>query len=79
MAQVSEFSGIEFWRRVVNRLSVLLLLLAVVVFVVVDSVDEAVELANASEYSLTAGVWSDNAYAAQHVAMRVRSGVHPPT
>ncbi|KAG6860491.1 hypothetical protein C0995_010528 [Termitomyces sp. Mi166 len=46
----------------------------VLVFVVVDTVDEAVELANASEYSLTAGVWSNDAYVAQHVAARVRAG-----
>ncbi|KAG6899940.1 hypothetical protein C0993_005062 [Termitomyces sp. T159_Od127] len=42
----------------------------------VETVDEAVELANASEYSLTAGVWSNDVYAAQHVATRVRAGAH---
>ncbi|KAH0581674.1 hypothetical protein H2248_011368 [Termitomyces sp. 'cryptogamus'] len=48
----------------------------VVVFVVVDTVDEAVELANASEYSLASGVWSNDTYVAQRVAARVRAGVH---
>ncbi|KAG6849253.1 hypothetical protein H0H93_010002 [Arthromyces matolae] len=47
----------------------------VLVFVVINTVNEAVELANASDYSLTAGVWSSDVYAAQQVAARVRAGM----
>ncbi|KAG5651810.1 hypothetical protein H0H81_007333 [Sphagnurus paluster] len=41
---------------------------------VVDTVEDAVQLANASEYSLTAGLWTTNMYAAQDVASRIRAG-----
>ncbi|KAG6915346.1 hypothetical protein DXG01_012020 [Tephrocybe rancida] len=52
----------------------LITLFTVLVFVTVDTVDDAVELANASEYSLTAAVWANDVYAAQGVAARVRAG-----
>ena len=47
----------------------------VLVFAVVDTIDEAVELANASEYSLSASLWTKDVYNAINVAMRIRSGV----
>jgi len=46
----------------------------VLVFAVVDTIDEAVELANASEYSLSAALWTKDVYSAMNVAMRIRSG-----
>ncbi|KAG6828224.1 hypothetical protein H0H92_008757 [Tricholoma furcatifolium] len=46
----------------------------VIVFATVETVDEAVELANASEYTLAAAVWTNDIYKAQEVANRVRSG-----
>ena len=47
----------------------------VLVFAVVDTIDEAVELANASNYSLSASLWTKDVYNAINVAMRIRSGV----
>ena len=47
---------------------------AVLVLAVADTVDELVEMANASEYSLSVGVWSSNIGAAQRVANRIRAG-----
>lgn len=49
-------------------------MLSVVVFVVVETVDEAVETANASEYSLSASLWTRDVYAAQSTASRIRAG-----
>ncbi|KZV91705.1 aldehyde dehydrogenase [Exidia glandulosa HHB12029] len=46
----------------------------VVVVAVVDTVDEAVELANATEYSFTASIWTENLYKALDVAQRIRFG-----
>jgi acyl-CoA reductase-like NAD-dependent aldehyde dehydrogenase len=46
----------------------------VLVLAVVDTVDEAVELANSSDYSLAAAVWTKDVYNAINVAMRIRSG-----
>ncbi|KAI0927689.1 hypothetical protein AcV5_008162 [Taiwanofungus camphoratus] len=40
----------------------------------VDTVDEAVAMANASEYSLVAGLWTQNVNTALDVAARIRSG-----
>jgi acyl-CoA reductase-like NAD-dependent aldehyde dehydrogenase len=45
----------------------------VMALVAVDTVDEAVELANASDYSLVASVWTKDVYNAINVAMRIRS------
>jgi acyl-CoA reductase-like NAD-dependent aldehyde dehydrogenase len=42
---------------------------------VVDTIDEAVELANVSDYSLAASLWTKDVYNAINVAMRIRSGV----
>ncbi|RDB18697.1 Salicylaldehyde dehydrogenase [Hypsizygus marmoreus] len=47
----------------------------VVVFCVVDNIDEAIEMANASEYSLTAAVWTSNMYSAQRVSSSIRAGI----
>lgn len=47
----------------------------VVPIVEVESVDEAVERANASRYGLTASIWSSNLRAAERLARRLRAGV----
>jgi Aldehyde dehydrogenase family len=36
--------------------------------------DEAIEMANASEYSLSASLWTGDLYAAQRAALRIRAG-----
>jgi hypothetical protein len=41
---------------------------------VVDTVDEAIELANQSTYSLTSAVWTTNVHTAMYAAERLRSG-----
>ncbi|KAF8804740.1 aldehyde dehydrogenase [Phlegmacium glaucopus] len=46
----------------------------VIVFAVVDTVDEAVETANASEYSLSASLWTSDVFAGQLTASRIRAG-----
>ncbi|KAI0265688.1 aldehyde dehydrogenase [Gloeopeniophorella convolvens] len=46
----------------------------VLVLAVADTVDEAVELANATEYTLTASVWTNDVYDAIGIAMRLRAG-----
>jgi acyl-CoA reductase-like NAD-dependent aldehyde dehydrogenase len=46
----------------------------VLVVAVVDTVDEAVELANATDYSLAAAVWTNDLYNAMNVSRRLRSG-----
>ncbi|KAH8982169.1 aldehyde dehydrogenase [Lactarius hatsudake] len=47
----------------------------VLVVAVVDTIDEAVELANATEYSLAAAVWTNDLYNAMSVSRRIRSGL----
>ncbi|OSX58877.1 hypothetical protein POSPLADRAFT_1151703 [Postia placenta MAD-698-R-SB12] len=47
-----------------------------------DTIDEAVELANATDYSLVAALWTKNVHIAMDVSMRVRTGcisVNGPT
>ncbi|KAI0821818.1 aldehyde dehydrogenase [Trametes gibbosa] len=46
----------------------------VIALVVVDTVDEAVEAANASTYSLVAGLWTKDVHTAFDVAARIRAG-----
>ncbi|KAI0630583.1 aldehyde dehydrogenase [Trametes polyzona] len=46
----------------------------VVALAVVDSIDEAVAAANATTYSLTAGLWTNDVHKAFDVASRIRSG-----
>jgi len=46
----------------------------VLVVAAVDTVDEAVELANATDYSLAAAVWTNDLYNAMNVSRRIRSG-----
>ncbi|GLB39348.1 putative aldehyde dehydrogenase [Lyophyllum shimeji] len=58
--------GMELWERESFG--------PVVAFAVVDTKEEAVELANDSEYSLTASVWTKDIYAANEVASRIRAG-----
>lgn len=48
----------------------------VIVFAVVDSVDEAVDLANDSDYSLMASVWSKDGDVAIDTARRIRAGAY---
>jgi acyl-CoA reductase-like NAD-dependent aldehyde dehydrogenase len=40
----------------------------------VDTVEEAIELANQTTYSLSAAIWSTNVHTAMYVAERLRSG-----
>ena len=47
----------------------------VLIVAVVDTVDEAVELANATDYSLAAAVWTNDLYYAMDVSRRHRSGL----
>ncbi|TDL14083.1 ALDH-like protein, partial [Rickenella mellea] len=54
----------------------------VIVISVVDTVDEAVDLANTSDYSLTASVWTKDKFKGLEVARRIRTGcamVNGPT
>ncbi|KAF8189363.1 Aldehyde/histidinol dehydrogenase [Pholiota molesta] len=46
----------------------------VMVFAVADTVDEAVDLANASDYSLAASLWTGDIFAGQAIASRIRAG-----
>ncbi|KAH8083756.1 aldehyde dehydrogenase [Cristinia sonorae] len=46
----------------------------VLVISVADTVEELISLANASDYSLAAGVWSGNLATAMNVAGRIRAG-----
>ena len=46
----------------------------VVIVAVVDTVEEAVELANCSDYSLMAGLWTRDIYNAFGVSEKLRSG-----
>ncbi len=41
---------------------------------VVDTIDEAVELANSTDYSLAAAVWTNDLYNAMNVSRRLHSG-----
>lgn len=45
-----------------------------VVFIEVDSVDEAIEKANDSEYTLMASLWTENVHTAFAIAPRLRAG-----
>ncbi|KAF7426749.1 hypothetical protein PC9H_009118 [Pleurotus ostreatus] len=47
----------------------------VTVFMSVKNVDEAVEMANATTYSLSAALWTTNVHSAMAVAPRIRAGV----
>lgn len=49
-------------------------MLLVITLTEVDTIDEAVELANATEYSLGAGLWTTNVHHAMDVSMRMRAG-----
>ncbi|KAJ7512450.1 Aldehyde/histidinol dehydrogenase [Mycena galericulata] len=54
----------------------------VIAFAVVDTPEEAVELANASDYSLSAALWTSDMYMAQRIAPLIRAGyvnVNGPT
>ena len=46
----------------------------VLVVAAVDTVDEAVELANKTDYSLAAAVWTNDLYNAMDVSRRIHSG-----
>ncbi|KAJ6530249.1 Aldehyde/histidinol dehydrogenase [Mycena capillaripes] len=46
----------------------------VIAFAVVDTPEEAVELANASDYSLSASLWTSDMYLAQRIAPLIRAG-----
>jgi acyl-CoA reductase-like NAD-dependent aldehyde dehydrogenase len=47
----------------------------VIAFTIVETIDEAVDMANATEYSLSASVWTNDIYQGQQVAFRIRAGV----
>ncbi|KAF7334315.1 Aldedh domain-containing protein [Mycena sanguinolenta] len=51
----------------------------VIVFAVVDTPEEAVELANASDYTLCASLWTNDMYLAQRIAPLIRAGEYPLT
>ncbi|KAJ7735095.1 Aldehyde/histidinol dehydrogenase [Mycena maculata] len=54
----------------------------VIVFALVDTPEEAVELANASDYTLSAALWTSDMYMAQRIAPLIRAGyvnVNGPT
>jgi acyl-CoA reductase-like NAD-dependent aldehyde dehydrogenase len=53
-----------------------LITLLVVVFAVAETVQEAIELANASEYSLSASLWTSNVFEGQRIAGLIRTGRH---
>ncbi len=42
----------------------------------VKNVDEAVEMANATTYSLSAALWTTNVHSAMAVAPRIRAGTY---
>ena len=46
----------------------------VLVVAPVDTVDEAIELANATDYSLAAALWTNDLYNAMNVSRQIRSG-----
>lgn len=50
---------------------------AVIALAVVDSIDEAVDLANASEYSMAASLWTSDGYKALDVSARIRASKSP--
>jgi len=54
----------------------------VIAFAVADTPEEAVELANASDYTLSASLWTSDMYMAQRIAPLIRAGyvnVNGPT
>ncbi len=46
----------------------------VIAFTVANTVDEAIDLANNSEYSLSAALWTSDRFAALNLAPRIRAG-----
>jgi len=46
----------------------------VVTFATVNTIDEAVDLANESDYTLTSSIWTENVYSIQKVTSRLRAG-----
>ena len=54
------------------------LVLVVVGIAVVDTIDEAVELANETDYSLTSSIWTKDVNRALDVAGRIRTGIEIP-
>ncbi|THU96268.1 aldehyde dehydrogenase [Dendrothele bispora CBS 962.96] len=46
----------------------------VVIIAVVDTVDEAIELANSTDYSLTSSLWTSDVYKGQEIAARINAG-----
>ena len=42
----------------------------------VETIDDAIAAANASDYSLVAGLWTNNVHTAFDVASRIRAGEH---
>lgn len=55
---------------------IVFIMLLVVVFAVAETVQEAIDLANASEYSLSASLWTSNVFEGQRIAGLIRSGRH---
>lgn len=48
--------------------------LVVIALTVADTIDEAVDLANDSDYTLTSALWTTNPHTAMTVALRIRAG-----
>ncbi|KAF8877201.1 Aldehyde/histidinol dehydrogenase [Infundibulicybe gibba] len=48
----------------------------VTAFATFESLDEGIELVNASDYSLVASVWTSDVYIAQEATSRFRAGSH---
>jgi acyl-CoA reductase-like NAD-dependent aldehyde dehydrogenase len=57
-----------------ERLQSLIIGIPVIVFVEAETIDELVELANASEYSMVSSLWTRDVNLALDVASRIRSG-----
>ena len=80
--ELESFGPGQFASTRVWRVRLELTYLQVFTISIVDTVDEAVELANATQYSLTSSLWTNDVTQAMEVSERIRSGqviVNGPT